>query len=43
MTGGGGSLVTKSGGGLYWILAGITLTFVAASINAWVLMVEILR
>jgi len=43
VTGGGVSLVAKDGGGLYWILAGTTLTFVAASINAWVLMVEILR
>ncbi len=43
LTGGGVSLVAESGGGLYWILGGTTLTFVAASINAWVLMVEILR
>jgi hypothetical protein len=43
LTGGGVSLVAGSGGGLYWILGGTTLTFVAASINAWVLMVEILR
>jgi hypothetical protein len=41
--GGGGSLLAGSGGGLYWILAGTVLTFVAASHNAWVLLVEILR
>jgi hypothetical protein len=41
--GGGCSLLAGSGGGLYWILAGALLTFVAASVNAWVLLVEILR
>jgi hypothetical protein len=41
--GGGCSLIAGSGGGLYWILAGTVLTFVAASLNAWVLLVEILR
>jgi hypothetical protein len=41
--GGGCSLLTESGGGLYWVLAGTVLAFVAASINAWVLLVEILR
>src|SRR5271170_2442656 len=41
--GGGSSLLAGSGGGLYWILAGTVLTFVAASLNAWVLLVEILR
>jgi hypothetical protein len=41
--GGGCSLLAGSGGGLYWILAGTVLTFVAASVNAWVLLVEILR
>ncbi|MGC2486286.1 MAG: hypothetical protein WA359_08585 [Acidimicrobiales bacterium] len=41
--GGGCSLLTGSGGGLYWILAGTVLTFLAASINAWVFLVEILR
>ena len=40
---GGLSLVAGRGGGLYWILAAILLAFVAASINAWVLLVEILR
>jgi hypothetical protein len=41
--GGGSSLLAGSGGGLYWILAGTVLAFVAASLNAWVLLVEILR
>ena len=41
--GGACSLLAGSGGGLYWILAGTVLTFVAASLNAWVLLVEILR
>jgi hypothetical protein len=41
--GGGCSLVAGSGGGLHWILAGTVLTFAAASLNAWVLLVEILR
>src|SRR6202167_5421060 len=41
--GGGCSLLAGSRGALYWILAGTVLTFVAASVNAWVLLVEILR
>ena len=41
--GGGCSLVVGSGGGLYWILAGTVLTFVGTSLNAWVLLVEIVR
>jgi hypothetical protein len=41
--GGGCSLLAGSGGGVFWILAGTVLTFVAASLNAWVLLVEILR
>ena len=40
---GGLSLVLKSGGGLYWILAGTLVVFVVSSINAWVLLVEIKR
>jgi hypothetical protein len=40
---GGLSLVTESGGGLYWIAAGIVLAIVGAVANAWVLLVEILR
>jgi modulator of FtsH protease len=41
--GGGWSLLAGGGGGLYWILAGTVLTFVGASVNAWVLLVEIVR
>jgi hypothetical protein len=40
---GGGTLIAGAGGGLYWVLAAIVLAFVAASINAWVLLVEIKR
>jgi len=39
----GSSLLATSGGGLYWALAGIILAIVGAVLNAWVLMVEILR
>ena len=39
---GGVSLIARSGGGLYWVLAGILFAFVSASINVWVL-VEIKR
>jgi hypothetical protein len=41
--GGGCSLLAGSGGGLYWILAGTVLTFVGTALNAWVLLVEIVR
>ena len=37
------SLVVESGGGLYWLAAGIALATVAAIAGAWVLLVEILR
>jgi modulator of FtsH protease len=40
---GGVSLLVGGGGGIYWILFGTALVFVSASINAWVLLVEILR
>lgn len=40
---GGVSLVGGAGGGFYWILAGVLLVFVSASVNAWVLLVEIKR
>ncbi len=43
LLGGGVSLLAAGGGGLYWILTGTVLVSVAASINAWVLLVEILR
>jgi modulator of FtsH protease len=37
------TLLIGSGGGLYWLLAGIVCAIVGAVLNAWVLMVEILR
>jgi len=40
---GGASLLAESGGGLYWIVAGIAFAIVGAVANAWVLLVEILR
>jgi hypothetical protein len=40
---GGLSLIAGGGGGLYWVLSAILLAFVVASLNAWVLLVEILR
>ncbi len=40
---GGASLAAGEAGGLYWVLAAILLAFVSASINAWVLLVEIKR
>ena len=43
LLGGGVSLLAGGGGGIYWLLFGTALVFIAASINAWVLLVEILR
>lgn len=40
---GGASVLAESGGGLYWIVAGIVFAVVGAVANAWVLLVEILR
>ncbi|HTZ63570.1 MAG TPA: hypothetical protein VMB51_05655 [Solirubrobacteraceae bacterium] len=40
---GGISLLLGTGGGLYWIVAGVLGAIAAASVNAWVLLVEILR
>jgi hypothetical protein len=40
---GGVSLLAGSGGGLYWVLAGIVGAFMGAVANAWVLLIEILR
>jgi len=36
-------VLTASGGGLYWIVAGIVFAVAGAVTNAWVLLVEILR
>lgn len=40
---GGVSLLAQSGGGFYWIAAGVLLGILAGVMNAWVLLVEILR
>ena len=40
---GGLSLLAETGGGLYWIVAGIVFATLGAVANAWVLLVEILR
>ena len=37
------SLWLQRGGGLYWVTASVTTSFVAATANAWVLLVEIKR
>jgi hypothetical protein len=40
---GGLSLLAQGGGGLYWVFAGTALAFVVSALNAWVLLVEVLR
>jgi modulator of FtsH protease len=40
---GGISLLAGAGGGLYWLLAGIVGAIVGTILNAWVLLIEILR
>ena len=37
------TLLAESGGGLYWLVAGIAFAVTGAIANAWVLLVEILR
>jgi len=37
------SLIIARGGGLYWLVAGAMISFVAAMLDAWVLLVEIQR
>jgi hypothetical protein len=37
------SILFAAGGGLYWIVAGIVFAVMGAVVNAWVLLVEILR
>jgi hypothetical protein len=37
------SLLATTGGGLYWIVAGVLGAIAGAAVNAWVLLVEILR
>jgi hypothetical protein len=38
-----GSLMAESGGGIYWLVGAIVIAYTAALINAWVLLIEILR
>jgi modulator of FtsH protease len=40
---GGLSLVAGGGGGLYWVFAATALAFLVSAVNAWVLLVEVLR
>jgi hypothetical protein len=35
--------IVGSGGGLYWLPAAFTLAILMAAVNAWVLLVEVLR
>jgi modulator of FtsH protease len=37
------SLLLRAGGGLYWIVPGVVLCLVIAVLDAWVLLIEILR
>jgi hypothetical protein len=39
----GATVLAESGGGLYWLVAGIVFAIAGAIANAWVLLVEILR
>ena len=40
---GGVSLMLRVGGGLYWLVPGVLLCLLVAVVDAWVLLVEILR
>ena len=40
---GGVSTVLRAGGGLYWLAPGVILSFAAALLDAWVLLIEIQR
>jgi modulator of FtsH protease len=40
---GGVSLVIGHDGGLYWLVAGVIISFIAALLDAWVLLIEIQR
>jgi hypothetical protein len=39
----GASLLLQAGGGLYWLVPGVVFCLVVAVLNAWVLLIEILR
>ncbi len=40
---GAAAFLLHEGGGLYWLAPGLILPLIASMINAWVLLVEILR
>jgi hypothetical protein len=37
------SLLLRAGGGLHWLVPGVVLCLVVAALDAWVLLIEILR
>jgi hypothetical protein len=39
----GVSLLVEAGGGLYWLVPGVAFSLVVAVVNAWVLLVEVVR
>ena len=39
----GASLLLRAGGGLYWLVPGIVFCLVVAVLNAWELLIEIVR
>ena len=39
----GVSLLLGAGGGLYWLVPGMAFSVVVAVVNAWVLLVEVVR
>jgi hypothetical protein len=39
----GVSLIAEAGGGIYWVLGGAVAGLIGGVLNAWVLLVEILR
>jgi hypothetical protein len=39
----GVSLLLRAGGGLYWLVPGVVFSLVVAVINAWVLLIEVVR
>ena len=39
----GVSLLLEAGGGLYWLVPGVSFSLVVAVVNAWVLLVEVVR
>jgi hypothetical protein len=39
----GVSLLARAGGGLYWLVPGLAFSLVVAVVNAWVLLVEVVR